>query len=155
MAIDDQLNSGLAAISADYQLPSGGRMMLSRLVRAHLWWFVAAEKRGMSSRDMAAALASVGVVSGNGGPISVGALSSTVWRSKKQPNVNLNPDVRSGGRIAAKTSSNLPNASPADTSGKRRSEAPKKLTTVSNATPYNSTDTLSYMRRAQKLRQEE
>jgi hypothetical protein len=43
-------------------------------------WFDAAELRGMGWRDMIRALASLGVTGPTGKQLSVGTLSSTVWR---------------------------------------------------------------------------
>jgi hypothetical protein len=55
---------------------------LSRLVADHLDWFEAAEKRGMGWRDMSKALSAAGVTSERGEPLSIGTLSSAVWRNR-------------------------------------------------------------------------
>ncbi|MBA1914253.1 hypothetical protein HLX87_24200 [Escherichia coli] len=48
-------------MAEDFHLPGGGRKKLSRLVVGHLWWFDAAEQRGMSWWDMIRAMTSAGV----------------------------------------------------------------------------------------------
>ncbi|MBV2083668.1 hypothetical protein KEM07_28355, partial [Pseudomonas carnis] len=67
-----------------YHLLNGGRKRLSRLVASHLWWFDAAERRGMSWRDMIGALTAAGITGKGGQPLSIGTLSSTVWRARAE-----------------------------------------------------------------------
>lgn len=69
-------------MAEDSQLPGGARKKLSRLVAGHLWWFDAAERRGMSWRDMTLAMAAAGMTGSGTKPVSVGTLSSTVWRAR-------------------------------------------------------------------------
>jgi hypothetical protein len=47
-------------------------------------WFDAAERRGMGWRDMIRALTTAGVNGRGGKPLSVGTLSSTVWRKRSE-----------------------------------------------------------------------
>lgn len=82
MVINKELEAGLNAMAEDFHLPGGARKKLSRLVAGHLWWFDAAEQRGMSWRDMIRAMAAVGVTGRGAKPVSVGTLSSTVWRAR-------------------------------------------------------------------------
>ena len=90
MPSNKELEAGLKAMTEDFRLPNGGRKRLSRLVASHLWWFDAAERRGMSWRDMIGALTAAGVSGKGGQPLSVGTLSSTVWRARteKEPGVD-------------------------------------------------------------------
>jgi hypothetical protein len=60
MANNKELQSGLRAMTEDFQLPGGGRKKLARLVAVHLWWFEAAGARGMSWQDMIRALTAAG-----------------------------------------------------------------------------------------------
>ncbi len=80
MVSNKDLEAGLKAMADDFHLPGGGRKKLSRLVVGYLWWFDAAEQRGMSWQDMIRAMAAAGVSGRGANPISVGTLSSTVWR---------------------------------------------------------------------------
>jgi hypothetical protein len=82
MARDKELETGLRRMSEDFYLPGGGRMKLSRLVAEHLGWFDVAELRGMGWRDMIRALTAAGVVGRTGKHLSVGTLSSTIWRER-------------------------------------------------------------------------
>lgn len=84
MAKDKELESGLKAMADEFLLPFGGRMELSKLVASHLEWFEAAERRGLRWPDMIRALAAAGINGRNGKPLSVGTLSSTVWRKRVQ-----------------------------------------------------------------------
>lgn len=87
MAKDKELERGLKAMADEFRLPFGGRMELSKLVAAHLDWFEAAERRGLKWPDMIRALAAVGINGRNGMPLSVGTLSSTVWRKRAEAEV--------------------------------------------------------------------
>ena len=80
MVSNKELEAGLKAMADDFHLPGGGRKKLSRLVVGYLWWFDAAEQRGMSCQDMIRAMTAAGVTGRGAKPISVGTLSSTVWR---------------------------------------------------------------------------
>jgi hypothetical protein len=82
MISNKELEAGLKAMAEDFHLPGGARKKLSRLAAEHLWWFDAAEQRGMSWRDMIRALTAAGVMGKRTKPVSVGALSSTVWRAR-------------------------------------------------------------------------
>jgi hypothetical protein len=84
MTNDKQLEAGLRAMAEDFRLPGGGRKKLARLIAGHLWWFDAAERRGMGWGDMIRALAAAGVTGRSGKPLSVGTLSSTVWRKRAE-----------------------------------------------------------------------
>jgi len=84
MSRNGQLEVGLKRITEDYHLPGGGQRKLSQLVAEHLYWFDAAERRGMSWRDMIRALSGAGLTGKGGRPLSVGTLSSTVWRMRAE-----------------------------------------------------------------------
>jgi hypothetical protein len=71
-------------MAEDFHLPGGGHKRLSLLVAGHMHWFDAAERRGMGWRDMIRALTAAGVNGGGGKPLSVGTLSSTVWRKRAE-----------------------------------------------------------------------
>lgn len=76
------LRAGAASMADDFLLPDGERMKLSRLVALHLDWFEVAESRGMTWRNMAKLLTAAGVTGKGGGPLSVGTLSSSVWKRR-------------------------------------------------------------------------
>lgn len=78
------LEAGLKAMADDFRLPGGGRKKLSQLVTEHLAWFDAAEQRGMGWRDMIGVLTAAGVTRRSGKPLSIGTLSSTVWRKRSE-----------------------------------------------------------------------
>jgi hypothetical protein len=84
MANNKELEVGLGAMAAEFHLPGGGRKKLARLVAAHLEWFEAAEQRGMVWQDMVRALAAAGITTADSKPLSVGTLSSTVWRKRAE-----------------------------------------------------------------------
>lgn len=84
MAGNRELESGLKAIAEDFRLPNDGRMKLSKLVAGHLAWFDVAERRGMGWRDIIRALTAAGVTGLGGKPLSIGTLSSTVWRKRSE-----------------------------------------------------------------------
>jgi hypothetical protein len=83
MANNKELEAGLRAMTEDFHLPGGGRMKLSQLVGRHLHWFDAAERRGMSWRDMIRALTAAGVTGRRGKPLSVGGAFASAVRSTK------------------------------------------------------------------------
>lgn len=82
MISNKELEEGLKVMAEDFHLLGGARKKLSRLVAEHLWWFDAAERRGMSWRDMIRAMATAGVTGREAKPVSVGTLSSSVWRAR-------------------------------------------------------------------------
>lgn len=84
MASNKELEAGLKAMVEDYHLPGGARKKLSQLVAGHLAWFDAAERRGMGWRDMIGVLTTAGVTRRSGKPLSVGTLSSAVWRKRSE-----------------------------------------------------------------------
>lgn len=84
MVDNKELESGLKAMAEDFHLPGGGHKKLSQLVAEHMHWFDAAERRGMGWRDMIRALTAAGVNARDGKPLSVGTLSSTVWRKRAE-----------------------------------------------------------------------
>ncbi len=84
MANNKELEAGLKAMAEDFHLPGGGRKKLSLLVAEHMDWFDAAERRGMGWQDMIRALTTGGVTGRGGKPLSVGTLSSTVWRKRAE-----------------------------------------------------------------------
>lgn len=90
MSRNGQLEAGLKRITEDYHLPGGGRRKLSELVAEHLYWFDAAERRGMSWRDMIGALSGAGLTGKGGTSLSVGTLSSTVWRIRAEAEAEMN-----------------------------------------------------------------
>lgn len=96
MASNKELEAGLKAMAADFHLPADGRLKLSKLVAGHLHWFEAAERRGMVWRDMIRALAAIGVTDKQGKPLSIGTLSSAVWRKRAEVKVAVEAADRTG-----------------------------------------------------------
>lgn len=93
MATNNNIEVRLRAIVEDFRLPGGGHKKISRLVANHLDWFDAAEARGMTWRDMIKALCAAGVTGREGKPLSVGTLSSAVWRKRAvRSGRTTNPD---------------------------------------------------------------
>jgi hypothetical protein len=71
-------------MAEDFHLPGGGYKKPSQLVAGHnVHWFDAAE-RGMGWRDMIRALTAAGVNGRGGKPLSVGTLSSALWRKRAE-----------------------------------------------------------------------
>jgi hypothetical protein len=85
VASNKELETGLKAMVEDYHLLGGGRKKLSQLVAGHLAWFDAAERRGMGWRDIIRVLTAAGITDRSGKPLSIGTLSSTVWRKRTEP----------------------------------------------------------------------
>jgi hypothetical protein len=101
MARDKAIEAGAKAIAADLALPGGGRKKLARVVEDHLDWFDAVEARGLTWNDMARLLFAAGAKGLNGCPISVGTLSSAVWRKRKKILTSLqSARTRTDARIA-------------------------------------------------------
>jgi hypothetical protein len=83
MASDKEIEDGAKVIAKDLALPGGGRKKLARVVEDHLDWFNAAEARGLTWSDMTRMLFAAGAKGRGGRPISIGTLSSAVWRKRK------------------------------------------------------------------------
>ena len=149
MGASIDLSSGLRAMAADAMLPGGRRKLLTRLVRDHLSWFAMAERRGLTWRDMAAALASVDILSASGKVVTVGALSSAVWRARSEAE-------KSRQRISPKDAglSGVPDhrSQAADHRPARKLTDHKPRGSTKEAEPATS-DTLRFMKRARRLRQ--
>jgi hypothetical protein len=74
---------------------------LARVVEDHLDWFDAVEARGLTWNDMTRLLFAAGAKGLNGRPISVGTLSSAVWRKRKKiPTSMPSARTRTNARIA-------------------------------------------------------
>jgi hypothetical protein len=84
MPANKEIVAGAKAIAEDFRLPGGGRKMLARVVGSHLAWFDAVEARGMTWADISQLLLAAGAKSKNGRALSVGTLSSTVWRKRNE-----------------------------------------------------------------------
>lgn len=78
----NNIKARLGRIAEDFLLPGGRFKKIARLVASHFDWFEAAESRGMTWRDMVNALFAAGVIGRDGKPLSVGTLSSAVWRER-------------------------------------------------------------------------
>jgi hypothetical protein len=102
VASNKELQEGLKAIAEDFHLPGGGRMKLSKLIARHMAWFEVAERRGMGWRDIARALSGSGITSETGQPLSIGTLSSTVWRHRAAEIASINGRNEVGQQPAAK-----------------------------------------------------
>jgi len=173
MPNNKELEAGLKAMTEDFHLPNGGRKRLSRLVASHLWWFDAAERRGMSWRDMIGALTAAGVSGKGGQPLSVGTLSSTVWRARteKDPGEDnqrrqqgfeseaIQPHTKAPGKPTRRSGAPLRQkrraAPPQDVidapTDRRTSSSPPRLTDGERAQRANK-DVLTFMDRALKVR---
>ena len=133
MVGNKELEAGLKAMAEDFHLPGGGRKKLARLVVGHLWWFDAAEQRGMSWQDMIRAMTAAGVNGRGNKPITVGTLSSTVWR------------VRTKGEASGAREQERPGPTPTLPSGQTR-KSTKNCGTgqprqrIRKAPPENSDD---------------
>ncbi|MBC9880065.1 hypothetical protein G8O24_22290 [Bradyrhizobium sp. INPA01-394B] len=171
MAKDKELERGLKAMADEFRLPFGGRMELSKLVAAHLDWFEAADRRGLKWPDMIRALAAAGINGRNGMPLSVGTLSSTVWRKRAEAEVAkasagprlVSPAASSAlmepARTASPIAATLPQRSKrADApSVKESAQVKRKKTAASNEEVSRSrapsrNDVLAYMDRARTIR---
>ena len=172
MPSNKELEAGLKAMTEDFHLPNGGRKRLSLLV-ASLWWFDAAERRGMSWRDMIGMLTAAGVNGKGGQPLSVGTLSSTVWRARtdKEPGVDnqrrqqgfeseaIQPRAKSPRKATHRPAAPLRHkrraAPPQDVidapTDRRTSSSSPRLTDGDRADRANK-DVLAYMDRARKVR---
>lgn len=167
MTSNKELEARLKAIAEDFHLPGGGRKKLSKLVTEHMAWFDAAEQRGMSWPDMIRALTSAGVTSRGGKPLSVGTLSSTVWRKRAKVGEEMD---RPGGEVTAipprsrsATEVRLPPAKAAqreraaatsDTAGRLRSERDTVARSTASAKGGGqpNKDVLAFMDRARNVR---
>jgi hypothetical protein len=79
-----EIEAGARLIAEDLQLPGGGSKKLARVVHNHLEWFDAAEARGMTWSDMIRLLSAAGALGKDGRRLTVGTLSSTVWRKRAE-----------------------------------------------------------------------
>jgi hypothetical protein len=84
MASNREIEAGARLIAEDLQLPGGGSKKLARVVHNHLEWFGAAEARGMTWSDMIRLLTAAGALGKEGRRLTVGTLSSTVWRKRAE-----------------------------------------------------------------------
>jgi hypothetical protein len=102
MTTNKELEAGLKAMAADFHFPGGGRKKLSKLVADHFDWFEAAARRGMSWPDMIRLLTAAGVTDRGDKPLSVGTLSSTVWRKRAEADGALDRPVRQAPSIPSR-----------------------------------------------------
>jgi hypothetical protein len=91
MASNKKIEAGAKVIAEDLALPGGGRKKLARVVENHLDWFDAVEARGLTWSDMSRLLLTAGAKGRNGRAISIGTLSSTVWRKRKEVQTLTSP----------------------------------------------------------------
>lgn len=172
MAANKELQAGLKAIAEDFHLPGDGRMKLSRLIARHLAWFDLAERRGMSWRDVARALAASGITSETGRPLSVGTLSSTAWRQRAaeaehtdgKNQVGRRPSTKSPADHVKRPKSTAPPRAPMKSrksqtglqSGHQPAEGPPKTATNSKRSASQpagkSENILAFMARAHAVR---
>jgi hypothetical protein len=152
---------GAKAIASDLTLPGGRRKKLARVVEDHLAWFDAAEARGMTWEDMVAVLSAAGVKGGTGRRLTVGSLSSAVWRKRNEPQ----PPRRSVRRTQPQRLVPRAEKRPGQARPSRSSRSKEALERAapSPARPVNSgqrgakptspgTDVLAFMQRAAKMR---
>jgi hypothetical protein len=101
MATNKDIEAGAKAIAADLALPGGGRKKLARVVEDHLDWFDAVEARGLTWNDVTRLLCAAGAKGRGSRPISVGTLSSAVWRKRKEAQTSMpSARTRTNARIA-------------------------------------------------------
>lgn len=91
MASDKEIEAGAKAIADDMMLPGGGLKKLARVVGERLDWFDLVEARGLTWGDISRLLFSAGAKGSNGRPISIGTLSSTVWRKRDSAKASPKP----------------------------------------------------------------
>lgn len=141
-------------------LPGGRRKKLSRLVEDHLAWFDAAEARGMTWEDMIAALFAAGVVRPDGRPLSVGTLSSAVWRKRNHAPVPRSasqapkpPRSRSANRPSAlRERPDPPSSKQASGEGDRPGARAEKTGQPRDDTRPQGAGVLAFMHRAARMR---
>jgi hypothetical protein len=93
VATDKEIEVGAKAIARDLSLPGGGRKKLARVVEDHLSWFAMVEARGLTWADITRLLSVAGAMGQNGRAISIGTLSSTVWRKREDIRHKSNSDA--------------------------------------------------------------
>ena len=181
MASNKEIETGAKAIADDMALPGGGLKKLARVVGDHLDWFDLVERRGLTWGDISRLLFVAGVKSVNGRPISIGTLSSTVWRKRpsaessakpaptevtlrrptpyksinasKAPTNKPRPGQASG--LEGKNSSIQAARAPAAVSTPRETKhAPRKLPTLKAGTTSKA-QTLDFMKRAAAIRRKQ
>ncbi|WP_371422211.1 hypothetical protein [Tardiphaga sp.] len=84
MATNKEIEAGAKSIAEDLALPGGRQKKLARVVENYLDWFDAAEARGLTLNDMIGLLFAAGAKGRNGRPISIGTLSSAIWRKRRK-----------------------------------------------------------------------
>lgn len=129
MTSNKELEAGLRAMAEDFHFLGGGRKKLSKLVAEHFAWFEAAARRGMSWPDMIRVLTAAGVTGRGGKPLSVGTLSSTVWRKRAESDGAMDRPVRQDASIPPRPKARK-EAKPTPTKGAPR----KQSVSVSQAT---------------------
>lgn len=169
MISNKELEAGLRAMAEDFHLPGGGRKKLSRLVVGHMWWFDAAEQRGMSWRDMIQAMTAAGVTGRGTKPVSVGTLSSTVWRvrtkdgeangAREQERLGPAPNLPSGhprkstkSRGSGQTQQGRRKASPQNDDGAQADRPASKRSAGGDRLGRANKDVLAFMDRARAVR---
>ena len=93
VATDKEIEAGAKAIVRDLSLPGGGRKKLARVVEDHLSWFAMVEARGLTWADITRLLSGAGAMGRNGRAISIGTLSSAVWRKREDTKRKSNSDA--------------------------------------------------------------
>jgi len=158
---DRDLEKGAEAIADNLKLPGGRRKKFSRVVEDHLAWFDAAEARGLTWADMSIVLAAAGATGDDGSPLSVGTLSSAVWRKRKEASQPPRLDRQQDDRRAAITGAAAKSTVPGSPSARSKLEArgrdsrarghdSKSSTAAKNEA---SATVLAYMKRAARMRQ--
>lgn len=164
MTNNKELEAGLKVMAEDFQLPAGGRKKLSQLVAEHLDWFNAAERRGMSWRDMIRALTAAGVTGRGGKSLSVGTLSSTVWRKRAETGDPMSHAGQQSRLAPSMPAHRLPTEHPSrgkrtasrsfddQAQAKRQSPTPSKR--LAREVSDQNKDVLAFMDRARAVRRQ-
>lgn len=172
-----QIEAGAKAIAEDMMLPGGGRKKLARVVNDHLDWFDAVEARGLTWSDISRLLLAAGAKDRNGRAISVGTLSSTVWRKRSDAASPISPastrtraTVRASPRMGQAERTNVIPSKPSSRAGdrnsvvrtKRKHASKAKQPATQSAKPASRTapsdtttskaQTLAFMKRAASIR---
>lgn len=162
MARNDELVRGAEAMASDFELPGDRRKKLARVVAGHLDFFAEADACGLTWQDISAVLAKAGIRSKNGLPLSVGTLSSSVWRKRREAATNskssggpTSVDVTSRHRVTrpqnAESDATAPAPSDSGAISRKRGEVRGNQSAPANRTKSPAQNTAS-QRRAEKQR---
>jgi hypothetical protein len=144
---EKKIIDGAKTIAAELN-GAAGQIKFARVVRNHQDWFDLVQERGLTWRQIADVLASVGACRGDGEPFTIGMISSTVWRiAHKSP--ARQPFARNNSQPAAASHKNAVRQSHKTApSGRQKTHAPldpeiKSTGTRQRAKPSTSASNVS------------